>query len=567
MIDDLKVIRKKYGEKMYHFCRESFPTLLEEPGKLSKLLSDNFHESHSLFDDIVANEKESEFKNFIYSLVDVENNNELVMIKTPEELMSSAGYVLVECYNEGDIQAFRKYYAPGEELCTFNGGRLNRCRVFFAVKKNVSDIKREDFKNPTRQDEYGTSVISIQFTKDGTNTLSIKNRYNHTVNNPDATFSNNLDNIIPGLTESFERHKGIVQKHKSKSFEIEGYVRANDGKYYKYNYEINNVYYCPDNIIIDHFNVKKYDKSRYLIIDYFIIDLSNKSISLYDKKLSDSFCDVIKDINKIEIDNIDSGKKITILGDNNKSLVIITNKDGKIISLKMDEIYVIGDYFLDWNKSLQELYVPNLTEVGDYFLYCNKFLQKFTVQNLTKVGDCFLFDNASLQELYLPNLTKVGDGFLTGNISLQELYVPNLTEVGHMFLNYNISLQELYVPNLTEVGGDFLSENTSLQKFTAPNLTKTGDGFLGSNTSLQELCVPNLTEVGDWFLYYNTSLQKLYVPNLTKAGDKFLYSNKSLQELYLPNLTEVGGKFLNNNKGLRNKILSEIRKRNRRGRR
>ena len=567
MIDDLKVIRKKYGEKMYHFCRESFPTLLEEPGKLSKLLSDNFHESHSLFDDIVANEKESEFKNFIYSLVDVENNNELVMIKTPEELMSSAGYVLVECYNEEDIQKFRKYYAQGEELCTFNGGRLNRCRVFFAVKKNVSDIKREDFKNPTRQDEYGTSVISIQFTKDGTNTLSIKNRYNHTVNNPDATFSNNLDNIIPGLTESFERYKGIIQRYKSQNFEIKGYVRANDGKYYKYNYEINNVYYCPDNIIIDHFNVKKYDKSRYLIIDYFIIDLSNKSISLYDKKLSDSFCDVIKDINKIEIDNIDSGKKITILGDNNKSLVIITNKDGKIISLKMDEIYVIGDYFLDWNKSLQELYVPNLTEVGDYFLYCNKFLQKFTVQNLTKVGDCFLFDNASLQELYLPNLTKVGDGFLTGNISLQELYVPNLTEVGHMFLNYNISLQELYVPNLTEVGGDFLSENTSLQKFTAPNLTKTGDGFLGSNTSLQELCVPNLTEVGDWFLYYNTSLQKLYVPNLTKAGDKFLYSNKSLQELYLPNLTEVGGKFLNNNKELRNKILSEIRKRNRRGRR
>ena len=545
MIDDLKVIRKKYGERMYHFCRESFPTLLEEPGKLSKLLSDNFHESHSLFDDIVANEKESEFKNFIYSLVDVENNNELVMIKTPEELMSSAGYVLVECYNEGDIQAFRKYYAPGEELCTFKGGRLDWCRVFFAVKKNVSDIKREDFKNPTRQDEYGTSVISIQFTKDGTNTLSIKNRYNHTVNNPDATFSNNLDNIIPGLTESFERHKGIVQRYKGQNFEIEGYVRANDGKYYKYNYEINNVYYCPDNIIIDHFNVKKYDKSRYLIIDYFIIDLSNKSISLYDKKLSDSFCDVIKDINKIEIDNIDSGKKITILGDNNKSLVIITNKDGKIISLKMDEIYVIGDYFLDWNKSLQELYVPNLTEVGDYFLYCNKFLQKFTVQNLTKVGDCFLFDNTSLQELYLPNLTKVGDGFLTGNISLQELYVPNLTEVG----------------------GDFLSENTSLQKFTAPNLTKTGDGFLGSNTSLQELCVPNLTEVGDWFLYYNTSLQKLYVPNLTKAGDKFLYSNKSLQELYLPNLTEVGGKFLNNNKELRNKILSEIRKRNRRGRR
>ena len=547
MIDDLKVIRKKYGEKMYHFCRESFPTLLEEPGKLSKLLSDNFHESHSLFDDIVANEKESEFKNFIYSLVDVENNNELVMIKTPEELMSSAGYVLVECYNEEDIQKFRKYYAQGEELCTFNGGRLNRCRVFFAVKKNVSDIKREDFKNPTRQDEYGTSVISIQFTKDGTNTLSIKNRYNHTVNNPDATFSNNLDNIIPGLTESFERHKGIVQKHKSKSFEIEGYVRANDGKYYKYNYEINNVYYCPDNIIIDHFNVKKYDKSRYLIIDYFIIDLSkdNKSISLYDRYLSDSFCDVIKDINKIEIDNIDSGKKITILGDNNKSLVIITDKDGKIISLKMNEIYVIGDWFLSLNTTLQELYTPNLTKVGDRFLESNTSLQKLYVPNLTKVGNYFLSDNRFLQELYLPNLTKVGDWFLESNTSLQKFTAPNLTKVGNYFLSNNTSLQKLYTPNLTEVGNCFLSDNRFLQ----------------------ELYLPNLTEVGVWFLSLNTTLQELYVPKLIKVGVDFLRCNTSLQELYVPNLTEVGSYFLNNNDKLRNKILSEIEKRNGRGRR
>ena len=463
MIDDLKVIRKKYGEKMYHFCRESFPTLLEEPGKLLKLLSDNFHESHSLFDDIVANGKESEFKNFIYSLVDVENNNELGMIKTPEELMSEAGYVLVECYNEGDIQAFRKYYARREELCTFKGGRLNRCRVFFAVKKNVSDIKREDFKNPTRQDEYGTSVISIQFTKDGTNTLSIKNRYNHTVNNPDATFSNNLDNIIPGLTESFEKHKDIVQKYKSNRFEIKGYVRANDGKYYKYNYEINNVYYCPDNIIIDNFNVKRYDKSRYLIIDYFIIDLSNKSIRLYDKKLSDSFCDVIKDINKIEIDNIDSGKKITILGDNNKSLEIITDKAGKIISLKMNKIYDIGDKFLSYNTSLQKFTAENLTEVGDWFLSCNN----------------------TLQELYLPNLTKVGNGFLCFNTSLQKFTAESLTEVGSYFLWCNNTLQELYLPNLKIVGHDFLRRNKTLQKFTAENLIKVGDWFLNNNHKLR----------------------------------------------------------------------------------
>ena len=419
MIDDLKVIRKKYGEKMYHFCRDSFPVLLEEPGKLSKLLMDNFHESHSLYNDIVTNKLESDFKNYIYSLVDVENNNAVIQIKSPEELMSEVGYDLFECYTEEDIQSYKKYYASGEELCTFNGGRLRRCRVFFAVKKNVFDIRREDFKNPTRQDEYGTSVISIQFTKDGSNTLSIKNRYNHRVNNPDATFSNNLDNIIPGLTDSFKKYKGIVQIHRNSVFEISGYVRANDGKYYKYNYEIDNIYYCPDNIIIDHFNVKKYDKSRYLIIDYFIIDLSNKSISLYDKKLSDSFCDVIKDINKIEIDNIDSGKKITILGDNNKSLEIITDKDGKIISLKMNKIYDIGDKFLSYNTSLQKFTAESLTEVGSYFLWCNNTLQELYLPNLKIVGHDFLRRNKTLQKFTAENLIKVGDWFLNNNHKLR----------------------------------------------------------------------------------------------------------------------------------------------------
>ena len=60
-------------------------------------------------------------------------------------------------------------------------------------------MKREDFDKPAREDEYGTSVMGIQFAKTGVSTVSIKNRYNHTVNNPDATYGNNLDKIIPGV--------------------------------------------------------------------------------------------------------------------------------------------------------------------------------------------------------------------------------------------------------------------------------------------------------------------------------------------------------------------------------
>ena len=38
----------------------------------------------------------------------------------------------------------------------------------------MDEIKREDFTEPMRQDKYGTSVISIQFTRGDINTLSIK---------------------------------------------------------------------------------------------------------------------------------------------------------------------------------------------------------------------------------------------------------------------------------------------------------------------------------------------------------------------------------------------------------
>ena len=43
MNNDLKIIKKKYGEKMMHFCRDLFPTILETEGLLPKLLMDNFN--------------------------------------------------------------------------------------------------------------------------------------------------------------------------------------------------------------------------------------------------------------------------------------------------------------------------------------------------------------------------------------------------------------------------------------------------------------------------------------------------------------------------------------------
>jgi len=391
---DLKIIKDQYGEKMMHLCRELFPTLLENEGLLSSLLIKTFAPNKSLYDDIIEGAKLHTdtyerittadyinwFKDYIYSLVDVEKKEIIETFKTPKELLSEAGYDLYECKTEEDIQSFKKYYAPAEELCTFKGGRLNGCYVFWVVRKDVDKIKREDFKKPSRDDLYGTSVMSIQFSKGKVNTLSIKSRYNHTVNNPDAALSNNLENIIPGLTESFERTYGLkINQNASPIFRLPNYVRANDGKYYKYNTEINNVYYCPNNIIIDNFEVKQLPKEKYIVMDYFIIDLVNKTIRIYDESIYDSFLDSLWNIKSMNIRKTERGKKIEIVDNFGKESTIEINKNNSIIIYENKNIRKIGDNFLYYCRNVEYLGLPKVRIIGRNFCTYNAVIRNETV--------------------------------------------------------------------------------------------------------------------------------------------------------------------------------------------
>ena len=552
MNKDLKIIKKKYGEEMMHLCRELFPTLLEQEGLLPKLLHDNFKESRSLVKDIIDNNLEEEFKNYIYNQVDVENNYEEVGFKRPEELLKEAGYKLYECHNEEEIQSFRKYYSPGEALCTFNGGRLNRCFVFFAIKENVDEIKRENFPKPQRQDEYGTSVISIQFTRDNSHTLSIKNRYNHTVNNPDSTFGNNLDNIIPGLTNSFDKYYGMHQSHLQNSFEIPGYVRANDGKYYKYNYEINNIYYCENNVIIDNFEVKEYPHEQYIVLDYFILDLKNKRIQTYwnDMELEDSFPNTIGTIKDIKIENDKDNKNILIKTDNSDEVdVIITlDKNNRIIALKNDKVENIGNSFLSYNNSLTSIELPNATSIGNRFLYYNKILTEIQLPNVTSIGNSFLCFNNSLTHIELQNATNIGNDFLLSNKLLTSIELPNVTSIGNRFLFNNVSLTSIALPNVTSVGNLFLHFNNSLISIELQNATNIGNYFLKYNNSLTSIELPNATSIGDGFLYSNRSLTSIELPNAQIIGDFFCDKCKNIDTANIPLIPELEEKLKLNGK-------------------
>lgn len=621
MSSDLIKIKDKYGENMMRMCRKLFSTILEEEGKLFEILSSHFDYSKFLYYDIINNSLEDNFKNYIYKLYENDFGIDMSVDMKPHDLLDKAGYILYECKIEDDIQSFRKYFEPKEALCTFRGNRLNKCFVFFAIKKNVSEIKREDFIHPYRQDLYGTSVISIQFSKGNINTLSIKNRYNHTVDNPDATFSNNLENIIPGLTYSFEKYYNFNIGNKCEvDFELPGYVRSRDinngdevipGKYYKYNYEINNIYYCDNNIIIDNFEVidKYNEKEKYILMDYFILDLVNKEIKLYDDNIEDSFISVMRDIKKINIikNKNNKNRKLEIITDDNnvinieldihnriicyenkfinfipnnflKENIYLENMDVcnalkigdnvlynnyNLVEMNLLKVIDVGDNFLYKNNIIKKIELPNVVRIGDNFLYKNKVVDFIDLFSLNQVGDSFLYENRGLLNAYFPYLVYVGDNFITCNRNINSILLSNLVNVGDNFLCGNKSLEKMELPNLKQIGDNFLRCNEKLREFDAFNLEIVGSSFMYSNRCLQVLELSKLRLVDNNFLYKNNSITCLYLNELYRVGPCFMRENNSLLVFSAEKLNTVGINFLPNNSVLEYVILSSLQEYNR----
>jgi len=513
---DLKIIKKKYGEKMMHLCRELFPTLLETEGKLSELMLKLFNPSRYLYEDIVNNHLKTQFKDYIYSNLEPSDEALLLTHKTPEELLSEVGYDFYECTSDKELQAFKKYYQEDEELCSFKDNRTKTHYVFFAVKKNVEEIKRENYKNPYRENEYGVSVISIQFSKGENNTLSIKNRYNHTVKHPDATFSNNLENIIPGLTRSFEINYNLNLANNKNHFHIPGYIKTEDNKLYKYNYEFYNTYYCDDNIIIkDGKIIETYkDKEKYIILDYFILDLVNKKIFLQNDRIEDSFLDGLKDIEKITIINSkENDNKFIIIKCKNNNAIIEINQHNQIVGYEND----------------------NLEEIGNQFLSNNTELKYINTPKVKKIGDWCLMRNTSLESIYLPELVSVGNYFLAYNYNLTEAYLPKLKKAGNSFLSGNNALVELSLPSLEYLGDRALTSNTTMLLINLPRVKVIGEEFLNYNNTIKGICFPNLEILGNYALTNNYVIEIVNLPKLRKTGLYFLNKkNDNLIEVYFP---------------------------------
>ncbi len=558
---DLKYIKKKYGEKMMHYCRECFPTILNVPGKLVEILNTHFYcVKDSLYNDIKENHKESEFNDFVYSNAGLKNEYDIRDVsKTPKELLDDAGYDLFECKTVEEVNSFKKYFILGEQLCTFldPASRLENKYVFFAVKKNILDIKREDFLIPDRQDEYGTSVISIQFTRDKNNHLSIKNRYNEVVNNPDSTFDNNLDNIIPGLTMSFYKAYGIREIYDENSeFQMEHYISIG-GEYYKYNYKLNDIYYCTNNIIALNGKVIKYDPEKYIIMDYFIIDLVNKKVDVFDNKLRDSFSEVIGKIKNIEIVRGEKDKKVYITNEEDNIFELTLSFDNKLIGIKNNMIDKLPNRFLISGEYLKNMEFSNVREIGNDVLYANTDLEYFNLSKAEVIGNYFLANNIKLTNIDLNKTIIIGDDFLKRNIIVESINFDSLQRVGNSFMFSNKGLSSIVLPNLSYTGKCFFKLNDKVLFASFPSLQETGDFFMNDAKNLRMFEADNLRITGDMFLMANKELDYISLPNLIKTGKLFLAANQIIMSVNLPNLSYLPKYFLRNAGGLESITLAD----------
>ena len=564
---ELKKIKKIYGEKFKNLCREMFQVILEREGTLLPILERKFaHNCNSLYEEITEQCLEEEFRELIYRECDLtrekeEQEQEMTEDRTPYEILDEAGYDLYECETEEEIQCFRKFYAQDEVLCTiYEGGRLDTRACFFAVRKDVETIRREDFKHPEKTDKYSLSVLGIQFTREKRCITEIISRYNHKVDLPNCTLGNDLDRLAPGLKQSFaklleERGLYLDSSRSEKDFQLPGYTLANDGRYYKYNMEINGMYYCPGNIIISNREAKEViAPEKGIVIDNFLLDLENKEIKIIDSTLRDSFVDNIKDIEKIEIKRVKDNVriiKITLAG-KKEPVIIGIDRDNQIIRYENQYIQQIGNDFLCYNTELEKINLPKVQRIGNNFLCNNIELTEINLPELQRVGNNFLCYNLELTKINLPKAKQVGDQFLGNNAVLAQINMPELQRVGSGFLFNNVELDEINMSKLKQVGDYFLLNNNQLTKINMPKLQRAGDYFLSYNAAIAKINFPELQQVGDHFLRRNEGLTKINMPKLQRAGEYFLNNATRLTDINIPQLSEFENRFRFQVKGEQN---------------
>lgn len=358
----------------------------------------------------------------------------------PFVLLDEAGYKAFHANTLEKQNSIKGYFQERELLCTFNdSSRYKNYHIVHAIKKDVDQIKREDFMGQEeRQDAYGTSVISIQMLKTG-GFISIKNRYNHAVAGCDNTFKSNPDNIIEGLSSALKDHFH-VDFSASGSFLPEGYVATRE-HIFKYHEERNDIYY-GDQCWLEDGKVEVVDKSSGdALFDGFLFDNETKTLQKIDSKYGDSFDD---DFNRYYGGNPG-------------------------LSVQDGNLTLNGEILIGAEKSrIKTLCLPEFKEMSGNSLSCAKSLISFEASGLIKMGENCLSDVPSLTKLKILRLETMGDNCFNSAQSLPIFYAPKLKTMGSDCLFIASALKRFDTPSLISMGKRCVFSAASLKYSSAP---------------------------------------------------------------------------------------------------
>ena len=282
---------------------------------------------------------------------------DVVTTESPFELLKKAGYNAFYADTLEKQMSIEKYFALTERLCTFRDiGRFQKYHIIHCVKEGAEKLNRSDFNNPERQDEYGTSVISIQIIKEGS-FIKITNRYNHVVQNQDNTFDSNPDNIIKGLSRSLERYFSTKIIPMGKVSLPAGFIFAGN-RLFKYFKEKENTFIGESGYVRDGV-VYPINKDNEIIIDNFILKLKTKGFIPIAEPFNIETLDILKEEVKagpLQIKSYDRGHKAVLIG-KKKFLEYI---NGEVFYMHLEKAKVLPSYFMQGNYSLKVLSAPNV---------------------------------------------------------------------------------------------------------------------------------------------------------------------------------------------------------------
>ncbi len=513
--------------------------------------------------------------------------------KSPFELLQEAGYDAFYADTLEKQNSIQKYFTEKENLCTFmDETRYQKYHIIHCIKKGADKLKRKDFLGKEkREDEYGVSVISIQILKES-GFIKITNRYNHTVECCDNTFNSNLDNIIGGLTQAFQKYFNI--KFSFPDIDMpDGYLIATDEnscKIIEYYTEENDIFLASKGYVKNGVFYKINPDSE-LFIDKFLVDLKNKKVINICESEDGLYCVLKRMLNgkKLNVKSFGRGEKI-LFADGEEVLKIRNNR---IISMRyMDEFMPPNGVV--YNAFLEKFEAPNVKKL-EYCLNGCRYLKEITINSCSEVFNSLeklskdvkinankLFEKGIIQVgSYLINTTKESYGhFITGSSKYLLYLLNNEFEHKKMEVTYkgneiilsqnnkqtvvfrdgeivalhlekirylNIgpwslldTLERLSLPNLENLSlRSFSEQNSKLTYLSLAKIRRVKKGCF--EYGIKELYAPNLEEIEDG-AFYEFEGDGLYLPSLRKIGKNCFVKTKPKAMLFAPNLILDGKK-------------------------